>query len=53
MLIDHRDGPKPLGVLLPDSFGPADLEAGRVSDGGVVDERVADGAAGNKEVDGA
>jgi cytidine deaminase len=48
MLIDHRDGPKPLGVLLPDSFGPADLEAGRVVDG-----RLADGADGNKEVDGA
>ncbi|MGY3554392.1 cytidine deaminase [Williamsia sp. R60] len=53
MLIDHRDGPKPLGVLLPDSFGPADLEAGRVVDGGVVDGGVADGADGNKEVGGA
>jgi cytidine deaminase len=30
MLIDHRDGPRPLGELLPDSFGPADLEAGTV-----------------------
>jgi cytidine deaminase len=28
MFIDHRDGPKPLGELLPDSFGPADLEVG-------------------------
>ena len=30
MLIDHRDGPKALGELLPDAFGPADLEAGQV-----------------------
>jgi cytidine deaminase len=30
MLIDHRDGPKALGDLLPDAFGPADLEAGQV-----------------------
>ncbi len=27
MLIDHPSGPKTLGELLPDSFGPADLEA--------------------------
>jgi cytidine deaminase len=25
MLIDHPDGPRPLGDLLPDAFGPADL----------------------------
>ncbi|HEY9312721.1 MAG TPA: cytidine deaminase [Williamsia sp.] len=31
MLIDHRGGPKPLGELLPDHFGPSDLAAGRVS----------------------
>lgn len=30
MLIDHPAGARPLGELLPDSFGPADLEAGRV-----------------------
>jgi cytidine deaminase len=37
MLIDHRDGPRQLGELLPDSFGPADLEAGTLpagADGG-------------------
>ncbi|MBA4022033.1 MAG: cytidine deaminase [Gordonia sp.] len=34
MLIDHADGPRPLGQLLPDSFGPADLEAGRLASGG-------------------
>jgi cytidine deaminase len=26
MLIDHPDGPRRLGDLLPDAFGPADLE---------------------------
>jgi cytidine deaminase len=25
MLIDHADGPRPLGELLPDAFGPDDL----------------------------
>lgn len=25
LLIDHRDGPRPLGDLLPDAFGPDDL----------------------------
>ncbi len=25
MLIDHPDGPRPLGDLLPDAFGPDDL----------------------------
>jgi len=25
MLIDHPSGPKPLGELLPDAFGPGDL----------------------------
>lgn len=25
LLIDHRDGPKPLGELLVDAFGPEDL----------------------------
>jgi len=25
MLIDHLDGPRPLGALLPDAFGPDDL----------------------------
>jgi cytidine deaminase len=25
MLIDHRDGPRPLGDLLPEAFGPEDL----------------------------
>jgi cytidine deaminase len=34
MLIDHRDGPRPLGELLPYSFGPADLEAGTLPAGG-------------------
>ncbi|PYE14673.1 cytidine deaminase [Williamsia limnetica] len=34
MLIDHAGGPRPLGQLLPDSFGPTDLEAGRTSAGG-------------------
>lgn len=31
MLIDHPSGPKSLGELLPDHFGPSDLAAGRVS----------------------
>ena len=26
MLIDHRNGPRPLGDLLPDAFGPDDLD---------------------------
>ena len=26
MLIDHPSGPRPLGDLLPDAFGPEDLE---------------------------
>lgn len=26
LLIDHRDGPRTLAELLPDAFGPADLE---------------------------
>ena len=26
MLIDHPDGPRPLGDLLPDAFGPRDLD---------------------------
>jgi cytidine deaminase len=30
MLIDHPAGPKSLGELLPDSFGPSDLAAGRL-----------------------
>jgi cytidine deaminase len=25
LLIDHRDGPRPLGDLLPEAFGPEDL----------------------------
>ncbi|MFF0491175.1 cytidine deaminase [Nocardia sp. NPDC003482] len=29
MLVDHAEGPKPLGRLLPDAFGPEDLAAGR------------------------
>jgi cytidine deaminase len=44
MLIDHRDGPKPLGALLPDSFGPADLEMGRRSDAGPVNPEAVRGA---------
>lgn len=28
MLIDHPSGPRPLGELLPDAFGPADLARG-------------------------
>ncbi|MBB5914792.1 cytidine deaminase [Nocardia transvalensis] len=31
MLVDHRDGPVPLGRLLPDAFGPDDLAAGQRS----------------------
>ncbi|WLP91546.1 cytidine deaminase [Gordonia sp. NB41Y] len=30
MLIDHRDGPRPLARLLPDAFGPDDIAAGRI-----------------------
>ncbi len=30
MLVDHPDGPKTIDELLPFSFGPDDLEAGRV-----------------------
>lgn len=29
MLIDHPDGPRPLRDLLPDAFGPDDLERAR------------------------
>lgn len=29
MLIDHPRGPRPLGELLPDAFGPDDLERAR------------------------
>ncbi|GAB2718329.1 cytidine deaminase [Nocardia thraciensis] len=29
MLVDHRDGPVPLGSLLPYAFGPDDLAAGQ------------------------
>ncbi|WP_040794695.1 cytidine deaminase [Nocardia higoensis] len=29
LLIDHRDGPRPLRQLLPDAFGPDDLAAGQ------------------------
>jgi cytidine deaminase len=28
MLVDHPAGPRPLGDLLPDAFGPADLTRG-------------------------
>jgi cytidine deaminase len=28
LLVDHRDGPVELNVLLPDAFGPDDLAAG-------------------------
>ncbi len=28
MLIDHPSGPRPLGELLPDAFGPGDLTQG-------------------------
>ncbi|GAB2639496.1 cytidine deaminase [Gordonia jinhuaensis] len=30
MLIDHPQGPKPLRELLPDAFGPDDLEVGQL-----------------------
>ena len=30
LLVDHPQGPRPLGTLLPDSFGPGDLDAGRL-----------------------
>ncbi|QZT63576.1 cytidine deaminase [Mycolicibacterium austroafricanum] len=30
MLIDHPLGPRPLGELLPDAFGPADLARNRL-----------------------
>lgn len=30
LLVDHRSGPTPLKMLLPDYFGPEDLEAGRL-----------------------
>lgn len=29
MLVDHPRGPRPLGELLPDAFGPDDLERAR------------------------
>jgi cytidine deaminase len=29
MLIDHPSGPRPLGDLLPDAFGPDDLTRGK------------------------
>jgi cytidine deaminase len=29
MLVDHPRGPRPLGELLPDAFGPGDLERAR------------------------
>ncbi|HLS77482.1 MAG TPA: cytidine deaminase [Nocardia sp.] len=29
LLVDHRDGPRPLRELLPDAFGPDDLSAGQ------------------------
>jgi len=29
LLIDRRDGPRPLRELLPDAFGPGDLAAGQ------------------------
>ncbi|MDT5074041.1 MAG: cytidine deaminase, partial [Mycobacterium sp.] len=32
MLIDHPSGPRPLGELLPDAFGPDDIDAVRVPD---------------------
>jgi cytidine deaminase len=28
LLVDHRDGPRPLSELLPEPFGPDDLERG-------------------------
>lgn len=30
LLVDHRDGPVPLRRLLPDAFGPDDLDAAQV-----------------------
>ncbi|MEV0252084.1 cytidine deaminase [Nocardia sp. NPDC050712] len=30
LLIDHKDGPQPLRALLPDAFGPDDLDAGQL-----------------------
>jgi cytidine deaminase len=33
LLVDHRDGPRRLGDLLPDAFGPDDLAAYRRSRG--------------------
>ncbi|QIS01842.1 cytidine deaminase [Nocardia brasiliensis] len=30
LLVDHKSGPVRLGVLLPDAFGPDDLDAGQV-----------------------
>jgi cytidine deaminase len=32
MLIDHPTGPRPLGELLPDAFGPGDLARGGALD---------------------
>ncbi|WP_019932956.1 cytidine deaminase [Nocardia sp. BMG111209] len=29
LLVDHKDGPRPLRELLPDAFGPDDLAAGQ------------------------
>lgn len=31
LVIDHRNGPRPLGALLPDAFGPGDLAAGGIA----------------------
>ncbi|MFI6997860.1 cytidine deaminase [Nocardia sp. NPDC050175] len=30
LLVDHKDGPVPLSALLPDAFGPDDLDAGQM-----------------------
>ncbi|MEU8897013.1 cytidine deaminase [Nocardia sp. NPDC048505] len=30
LLVDHKDGPTPLRTLLPDAFGPDDLDAGQL-----------------------
>ncbi|MBF6077154.1 cytidine deaminase [Nocardia beijingensis] len=30
LLVDHKSGPVPLRTLLPDAFGPDDLDAGQV-----------------------
>ncbi|GAB2670827.1 cytidine deaminase [Nocardia goodfellowii] len=30
LMVDHKAGPKPLRELLPDAFGPDDLDAGQV-----------------------